>query len=213
MINPEDYLNELIGRICDRNDFTFAPGFDSTKTISWKATREAEKLDKQEYIPVLKKIIEGEADARKRDRAYFILGNIALNTSDPAVAGFFIQRIACEPDSEILASMLLKLKPLLKPKGTDIRPLLDLLTSENEEVRQAAIQALSHCEDKEAEEALVRIADEPAGRIDLLYALEALAISGSPRALACVQKHINDRDKEIRSAAAAAVSSIKARRK
>ena len=213
MANEEQYLNELIERMCDRSDFNFVPGFDSTKTISWKATREAEKLSDERYIPLLKKVIDKETDDRKRDRAYFILGHIAMNVSDPSVASFFIQRIPSETGNEILSSMLLNLKPLYKPKGTDIQPLLQLAAAAQEEVRQSAIQALAHCDDKEAEATLVNILQTSNEKYDLLYAMEALRDSGSSASIAAIKKHSNSKDKELRTAAAEAVSAINSRKK
>lgn len=213
MQQEDRYLDELITRICDRSDFTFAPGFDSTKTISWKAMREAEKLDNPKYIPALEKIIDKEEDQRRRGRAYFILGQLALNTADPSVASYFIQRIQQESDVDLLSSMLLNLKPLYKPKGTNIQPLLQLLLSSEEEVRHAAIQALNHCEDAEAENALIGILTQPVSNIDLILALETLGDTGSSRSMSTIQRYVNSKDKDVRSAAAAAIAAIKGRRK
>lgn len=212
-MQKEQYLSELLGRLCDKSDFTFAPGFDSTKTISWKAMREAEKLDDPQFVPLLQKIIEREDDQRKRDRAYFVLGQVALNIADASAAAFFIQRIPFETDAGSLSSMLLNLKPLYKPGGTDVEPLLKLLSSSEEEVKLAAIQALSHCEDAAAEDALIKIVSAPGSNIELLYGLEALAHSGSAKAVSAIQKHVNNKDKEVRSLASAALTAIKGRRK
>lgn len=208
----QQFLTDLINRMSDRSDHIFAPGFDSTKTISWKATREAEKLDKPEYIPLLQSYIEKEQDNRKRDRAYFVLGHVAMNTSDASVASFFIQRIAHENDDKVLSSMLLNLKPLYKPKGTDLAPLMALLSSDNEQLRLAAIQALNHSEDEAAERELIKIVESPKDEYDLLYSLEVLGDSGTKRAIPAVQKHVSSTKKEVRVLAAAAINSIKGRK-
>jgi HEAT repeat protein len=207
----QKYLADLIDRMTDKSDHIIAPGFDSTKTNSWKATREAEKLDDPKYIPLLKTFIEKEEDERKRDRAYFILGHVAMNTSDASVSSFFIERIKHESD-DVLSSMLLNLKPLFKSKGTDISPLIELLSSPNEEVKLAAIQALNHAEDEAAESALIKIVEAANEGYELLYALEVLRDSGTKRANAAIQRHINSKKKEVRTLAAEAMSEIKARK-
>jgi HEAT repeat protein len=209
----QQYLLDLIDRMNNKSDLIIQPGFDSTKTISWKATREAEKLDKKEYIPLLKTIIENEKDKNKRDKAYFILGHIALNLSDETTAAFLIQRIPKETDKYVLSSMLLNLMPLSKPKGTDLSPLLDLLSHEQWQVRQAAIQALNHHQDEKAEEQLIKIIDTSEEHYDILYALAVLRDAGTTRALPAVQKHANSNKKDIKSLAAAAITAIKQRKK
>ncbi len=54
----DKYLVDIISRMNDETDQTVQSGYNSSDTISWKAFREAEKIDNASYIPV---------SSRKRD--------------------------------------------------------------------------------------------------------------------------------------------------
>lgn len=56
----EDYLQDLIGRMNDTSDLPMAPGYDSSKSISWAAFREAEKISDTACIPLLTHFILSE---------------------------------------------------------------------------------------------------------------------------------------------------------
>ncbi len=78
----DKYLVDIISRVNDETDQTVQSGYNSSDTISWKAFREAEKIDNASYIPELIGFIDSEKDKKKRDRTYFLLGHIAKNTND-----------------------------------------------------------------------------------------------------------------------------------
>jgi hypothetical protein len=79
----DKYLIEIIERMLDTSDQIMEAGYDSSKTISWKALREAEKVENAAFIPQLISFIDKEKDKKKRNKAYFLLGHIAKNTNDP----------------------------------------------------------------------------------------------------------------------------------
>ncbi len=68
----DKYLTSLIDRILNKSDRNMVP-FDSSKTISRQALREAEKIDDVNYIPPLISLIDNENNKDKRNSAYFIL--------------------------------------------------------------------------------------------------------------------------------------------
>lgn len=205
-------LADLLTRLSDKSDLIIAPGFDSTKTISWKARREAEKLHDEKLVQPLMNFIAKESDAAKRDSAYFVLAQIALNTGNEAAAPFIVQQLAAEQDDDLRISMLLHLKPLSKSKGTDLQPVISYLTSENEQLRQAAIQALQHAESSAAEEALVNIVKGSKDQADVVLAIEALKSTGTSRAVLVLDKHGNSPVKELRMAATEALDYIRKRK-
>ena len=65
--------------MCDDSDNDMVAGFDSSKTISWIATRESKKLTEEKYIEQFIDFIENEKNKKKRDNAYFVLSKIAKN--------------------------------------------------------------------------------------------------------------------------------------
>jgi hypothetical protein len=44
------YLNDLVNRMLDQSDQQMVGGYQSSKTISWKALREAETLTDTDFI-------------------------------------------------------------------------------------------------------------------------------------------------------------------
>jgi hypothetical protein len=47
----DKHLIGIIERMLDTSDQITGQGYDSSSTISWKALREAEKLDNADYFP------------------------------------------------------------------------------------------------------------------------------------------------------------------
>ena len=78
----DKYLIDLIERMSDTSDQIMEGGYDSSKTISWKALREAEKIENADFIPQLFAFIDHQKDKKKRSQAYFILGHISKNLND-----------------------------------------------------------------------------------------------------------------------------------
>ena len=115
------YLADLIERMNDRSDQILESGYDSGKTISWKALREAEKLSNPEYIPQLITYIDNEKDKKNRNRAYFILGHLSKNLDDIKSMNFLISRIDKEKDKYIISSLLNRIQDLKKPYRTDLQ--------------------------------------------------------------------------------------------
>jgi hypothetical protein len=46
----DNYLIDIIQRMCDTSDHIMGTGYDSSKTISWLALREAEKVDDEGVV-------------------------------------------------------------------------------------------------------------------------------------------------------------------
>ena len=133
----DNYLINLIDRMLDTNDQNKEAGYDSSKTISWKALREAENVENTEYIPQLITFIDNEKDKKKRDRSYFLLGHIAKNTSDSKALDYLIFRIQKETDKYIITSLLDRIAAIRKPIGTDLQPLIQATKSDKWLIRHS----------------------------------------------------------------------------
>lgn len=58
----DKFLIDIIERMLDTSDQIMETGYDSSKTISWKALREAEKVENIDFIPQLISFINNEKD-------------------------------------------------------------------------------------------------------------------------------------------------------
>ncbi len=119
-----EYLLDLLNRMDDTSDQKMEPGYDSSKTISWKALREAEKLDNPDLVPQLIEYIEKEKKKEYRSHAYFALGHLTKNTDNKNGVQFLINRIDKEKDQYIIGALLDRISDLNKPKRTNIDPII-----------------------------------------------------------------------------------------
>ena len=140
----EKYLINLIDRMLDDSDQNMVAGFESSKTISWKATREAEKLTEEKYVEQLIEFIEIEKNKKKRDKAYFVLYKIAKNIDNLKATKFLIYRIEKEIDKYILMSMLDGIAELNKSEETDLTNIIKATENEKWQIRHSAIGALKN---------------------------------------------------------------------
>jgi len=100
-----EYLTNIISRM-NNESIVIESGYKSSDTISWKALREAEKVDNINYIPELIDFIDSEKDKKKRDKGYFLLGHIAKNTNN-IIATEYLNKL---PRSNLSSITLLKNK-------------------------------------------------------------------------------------------------------
>lgn len=205
------YLVELIDRMNYTGDQIMESGFDSSKSISWKALREAEKITNPDFIPHLMTFIENEKDRDKRDKAYFILGHIAKNINEKTTGQFLINRIEKETDKYVIGSMLGVLAKVVKPKGTDFIPLIAATKDERWLVRQKAIQAFANSEDEIAEATLINFLDTSEDSYELIYSNATLNKIGTPKAISHLEKHLMSRKRDVKLSAKFAIDEIKKR--
>ena len=207
----DNYLIDIIDRMLDVSDKTTEAGYDSSKTISWKALREAEKVEDAAYIPQLIAFIDNQKDKKKRDRAYFLLGHIAKNTSDLKALQYLISRINQETDKYIISALLDRIAAIKKPIGTDLQPLIQATKSDKWLIRHSAIQSLKNASDSVAETALIEILIDSDDPYDLTYANATLNKIGTLRAIPFLEKHLKSRKRDVKDSAKYAIEEIKKR--
>jgi HEAT repeat protein len=207
----DKYLVELIDRMNYTGDQIMEAGFDSSKTISWKALREVEKITNPVFIPQLMTFIENEKDKDKRDKAYFILGHISKNINDKTTGQFLINRIKKETDKYVIGSMLSVLAKVVKPEGTDFLPLIHATKDERWLVSQKAIQAFANSEDEIAETTLINFLETSEDPYELIYSNATLNKIGTPKAIPHLQKHLKSRKRDVKLSAQFAIDEIKKR--
>jgi HEAT repeat protein len=202
-----DYLNNLIERMLDRSDDDIRP-YDSSKTISWKALREAEKLDDKSFIPQLIEFINIEKDKNKRDKAYFTLGKIAKNTNDKQAMEFLISRIDKEKDKYVISSLLDRIADLQKTEGTDILPIINSVKSAVWQVRHSAVTALKNTKNRIAEDTLIEILKETNDEYDLWYVICSLSNIGTEKSLPYLLNLVSHKKQDVSGSALNAIDQI-----
>lgn len=204
----EQYLTELINRMSDNSDQNMVTGFDSSTTISWIATREAEKLTEEKYIGQLINFIEKEKNKKKRDNAYFVLSKIAKNLDNLEATQYLISRIQKETDKYVLMSMLDRIADLNKPQGTDLKNIIVATENEKWQVRHSAIGALKKTNDEIAETQVINILNNTEDKFNIIYCISTLSNIGTENALPHLEKHLTSRTRDIKSGADSVIKAI-----
>ncbi len=214
--NPDDshmdkYLVDLLVRMANTTDQIMEEGYDSSKTISWKAYREAEKVDNTDFIPQLISFIDVEKEKKKRGNAYFLLGHIAKNTNSQIAVSYLIQRVDKETDKYVISFLLDRIANIEKPIGTDLEPLIKMTKSDKWLIRHSAIQSLKNSFDSIAETTLIEILNKSEDPYDLIYSNATLNRIGTPRAIPYLEKHLKSRKRDVKLSAQFAIEEIKKR--
>jgi HEAT repeat protein len=207
-VTTDKYLIDLIERMVDTSDQIMETGYDSTKTISWKALREAEKVDNVDFVSQLITFIDKEKDKKKRDKVYFLLGHIAKNTNDTTALNYLIQRVRKEMDKYIVSSLLDRIGNIEKPIGTDLKPLIHATKNDKWLIRHSAIQSLNNSSDSVAETALIEILDSSDDSYNLIYSNATLNRIGTLRAIPHLEKHLKSRKRDVKVSAKFAIEEI-----
>ena len=203
-----NYLIDLIQRMCDTSDHTMGTGYDSSKTISWLALREAEKVNDEGLISQVFTFIEKEKNKNKRDNAYFLLGHIAKNTNNLTALNYLISRVDKETDKYIISSLLDKIANLKKPFKTNLEPLIQATKTEKWLIRHSAIQSLNYSEDPIAETTLIEILENSDDTYNLTYSNATLNKIGTTRSIPYLQKHLKSRKRDVKDSAKCAIDEI-----
>jgi len=207
----DNYLINLMDRMLDTSDQNKEAGYDSSKTISGKALREAENIENTAYIPQLITFIDNEKDKKKRDRSYFLLSHIAKNTNDLRALDYLIYRIQKETDKYIIASLLDRIAAIKKPIGTDLQPLIQATKSDKWLIRHSAIRSLKNALDSVAETVLIEILNDSDDSYDLVYTNATINSIGTLRAIPFLEKHLKSRKRDVKDSAKYAIEEIKKR--
>ncbi|PIF33526.1 hypothetical protein CLU81_4142 [Flavobacterium sp. 9] len=206
-----NYLIDIIDRMLDRSDRNMETGYDGSKTISWKAYREAENVENAEYIPQLIAFIDNEKDKKKRDRAYFLLGHITKNTNDLKALDHLISRVNKETDKYIISALLERIANIKKPIGTDLQPLIQATKSDKWLIRHSAIHSLNNSFDSIAENTLIDILDNSDDVYNIIYTNATLNKIGTLKAIPFLEKHLKSRKRDVKHSAKYAIEEIKKR--
>ncbi len=186
-----DYIDDLVARMSDVSHRELNPPPPSTEWISWKATREAEKLADEKYVPVLIEFIEKEKVNRVKGEAYFVLAKVAGNTGSGEAVRFLVSRFGKEKVRYLNEEILDLLAKLRKPVGVDWASVIEATGSPVERIRHSAIKALSYSCDPVVEDRLLELVDGAVGEGEGILAIGVLASSGSERSIPRLQELVD----------------------
>jgi HEAT repeat protein len=207
----DKYLIDLIERMSDTSDQTKEKGYESSQTISWKALREAEKINNIDFISDLIIFIDKEKNKIKRGHAYFVLGHIAKNTNNEIALNYLIQRVEKETDKYIISTLLDMIANIKKPIGTDLQPLIKMTKNEKWLIRHTAIRSLNYSLDILAENILIEIIEKSEDVFDIVYSNATLNKIGTLSAIPYLEKHLKSKKRDIKHSAKYAIEEIKKR--
>lgn len=199
MIDP--YIDSLITRMLDKSDDDMVP-YDSSKTISWAALREAETLTDHKYIDNIIENIDAEKKHQRRERMYFIVGRICeINFYQKGVE-FLIDRLDKETNKYTLSGILDRLEWLNKSPDTDLTKIIALLTRKDWLVRYSAIKALCRTNNNTVDVLMMKILNnEKSDKYEISYAMTVIYNCGSYDCYDSVLKQTFNKSRNIKEEA------------
>ncbi|MDD5318635.1 MAG: HEAT repeat domain-containing protein [Candidatus Pacebacteria bacterium] len=223
----DEYLSNLIARISTVEERFKEPGFDgartvidgkfnvsgydSSKTVSWQACREAEKMANKEYVDPLINFINTEKDKQKRRAAYFVLGQIAKNSKETKAVVYLIERLGIETDRYILGSLLDLINWTDKPKEVDLDNIIKLIGHKNAIVSSSAIRALRNSNNEKVEDLLIHLLNTSEDPYVLTCVNATLNNMGTPKAIPYIEKNLKSRKVDLKISAEMAIEQIQKR--
>ncbi|MEM7184985.1 MAG: hypothetical protein AAF518_29090, partial [Spirochaetota bacterium] len=206
----DEYLRDLLARMDDSSDQIqiLEPGYDSSKTISWQAFREAENLSNVKYIPQIIEYIAGEKNKDNRSHAYYILGQLTKNTNDKTGVAFLINQVDKEKDEHTVCTLLDIIAELEKSVGTNIEPILCAAQSDKSLLRHSAILALNGIYSKESEKLLIETLKTSRDSLDLVYANVTLSSMGTRECIPYLQELLSHKKRDVASSAFSAIIEV-----
>lgn len=178
----KQYITDLIDRMLD---YSWPEGATSSEdTASWKAYREAEQIDNESIIPEFIAFIEAETNDERRRTAYWILGKISENIAHLPTLQYLIDSLDKEKIEKIQTSILSSIRDIRKPAAINLLPIFNRAKTDNEEVKNEAILALSNTENPEVEPLILNFCQgENSDEYRLWRCISVLANIGSRASL------------------------------
>jgi hypothetical protein len=208
---PETYIPELIDRMLDTSDQQMVPGYDSSKTISWAALREAETINDTNYIDYIIESIDKEKNKKRRDKMYFIVYRICENTPYQKGLEFLIDRIDKETDKYIVSNILDGLIALQKPAETNLDKIFAATQHKTWQIWFSAISALQNTNNTKVEELMMQIIDgEPLEKsYRISNAMAVLYNCGTAKCIPSLERQLQTKSRIIKNQAKETIAALK----
>jgi HEAT repeat protein len=199
-------IADLIHRMSAKEQVT-----DSDQSVRWHAHREAERLSDPDLLADLQSFVASSKSKDERKAAYFLLGALGSNASNPHCARVLIERLHAERDKYVLAVVLEALAKIEKPDGLPLDAIFSCLSDDRWSVRHAAICALRKTNSAEVEERLLQHLSSTTEPYDMIYCHVTLGCVGGAKSLPALQAGLASRKRDVKASAEAAVRAINSR--
>jgi hypothetical protein len=208
---PEAYIPALIDRMLDTSDHKIQPGYDSSKTISWAALREAETLTDTNFIDYIIDNIALEKNKKRRHYMYFIVYRICENAPYHKGLEFLIDRIDKETDKYIVSGILDGLINLHKPSETNLDKIFTATQHKTWQIWFSAISALQNTNNSKVEELMMEIIDnEPLEKsYKINNAITVLYNCGTTKCIHSLERQLQNKSRNIKSEARITIQELK----
>jgi hypothetical protein len=206
----DKYIDQLIDRMLDNSDYHTIIPYDSSKSISWKALREAETLTDHKYINNIIENIGTEKNKKRREYMYFTVGRICEKNPYQKGLEFIIDRLDKETDKYVLSSMLDRIEWLQKSAETDLSKIIECLSHKTWQVRYSAITALRNTNNFIVDDLMIAILnDDNSEKHSISYALGVVYNCGTDKCFAAVEKQTHNKSRIIKAEAKETLRSLK----
>jgi hypothetical protein len=208
---PEEYIPALIDRMLDASDQQMVPGYDSSKTISWAALREAETLSDTNYIDYIIEKIDIEKNKKRRHYMYFIVYRICENTPYQKGLEFLIDRIDKETDKYIVSGILDGLIHLHKSAETNLDKIFTATKHKTWQIWFSAISALQNTNNPKVEALMIEIIDsEPLEKsYKISNAMAVLYNCGTTKCIPALERQLHNKSRNIKNEAKETITVLK----
>lgn len=210
----EEYLSELIDRMLTKEE-----RLSSDQSVSWKAYREAERLDDVSFYPYIRNtvlIYTKPREKKLRGAAYFIWGKLLKNCPLEEYTIYYLQQIKTETDKYILSGMLDRVAEIVIPSHIPIDVIADLAMNDKWLIRHSALCALGSSSTVESKNVLlyyINQTDEKNYKYEIIYANASLGRIGALKDIQVLEQHHKSKIRDIRGSAEFAIANIKERTK
>lgn len=187
-------VRDLLDRMCAGGD-----DFDA-------ARREAKALDDPALLEEFRAVLTRSKDAGERTYSYFMLGDLARNSGDGAVADFLMQRVGKEKTGPWKHKALGGLG--FARGARQAAEAIALLGHKDTSLRHGAIRALAACGDAACEAALLGVLEAPVHDADVGQAAKVLARIGTTAAAPALAAIVRERPRDRQFAAAVAAAML-----
>jgi len=184
---------------------------DSSKSVSWVAHREAERLNDLTMVDELSDHLQAEQVRQRRLACLFIIGKLGANQAHYDCAEIILAALAQEQDKYVLSAALDLIRDIPKPASVNLSFVYDLLADPRWLVRHAAIRALEGSEASASEDCVLHLLSTTTDADDQIYCHSTLNRIGTARSIPHLEKGAESRKRDVRMSAQSALAAIQER--
>lgn len=166
----------------------------------------ARRFQDVQMLPVLMDLLEQTKRLDMKQRFYFMLGTIGMNTGDVRVADLLLERLAQETKPKLITSILDELAN--QERVDDATDIIKYVEDSRSAIRNSAIDALGSCRGALAEDALIQFITTSTDSFEIMSANFVLATIGTERVIPHLLPLLDHPKGDVRHSALNALSEL-----